>query len=65
LSSRVWKGGITTTYGYNNAGDLATISYSDTTPGTTNGVDRRGRRIRKQFFTYSGGWQEQTDTLFL
>jgi RHS repeat-associated protein len=27
--------------------------------------DHQGRRIRKQFFTYSGGWQEQTDTLFL
>jgi hypothetical protein len=46
LSSRVWKGGITTTYGCNNAGDLAAISYSDTTPGTTNGVDRRSRRIQ-------------------
>jgi RHS repeat-associated protein len=27
--------------------------------------DHQGRRIRKQFYTYSGGWQEQTDTLFL
>jgi hypothetical protein len=27
--------------------------------------DHQGRRIRKQFFTYSGGWQEQTDTVFL
>jgi RHS repeat-associated protein len=27
--------------------------------------DHQGRRIRKQFFTYSGGWQEQTDTIFL
>jgi len=27
--------------------------------------DHQGRRIRKQFFTYSGGWIEQTDTVFL
>jgi RHS repeat-associated protein len=27
--------------------------------------DHQGRRIRKQFFTYNGGWQEPTDTLFL
>jgi RHS repeat-associated protein len=27
--------------------------------------DHQGRRIRKQFFTYSGGWQEQTDTVVL
>jgi RHS repeat-associated protein len=27
--------------------------------------DHQGRRIRKQFFTYSGGWQEQTDAVFL
>jgi RHS repeat-associated protein len=43
-STRVWKRGISTTYGYNNAGDLASISYSDTTPGTTYSHDRRGRR---------------------
>ncbi|NLH73703.1 MAG: RHS repeat-associated core domain-containing protein [Verrucomicrobia bacterium] len=27
--------------------------------------DHQDRRIRKQFFTYSGGWQEQTDTVLL
>jgi len=27
--------------------------------------DHQGRRIRKQFFTYNGGWQEQTDTIFV
>jgi len=27
--------------------------------------DHQGRRIRKQFFTYNNGWQEQTDTVFL
>jgi RHS repeat-associated protein len=45
-STRVWKRGITTTYGYNNAGDLATISYSDSTPRTTYGYDRQGRRTQ-------------------
>jgi len=27
--------------------------------------DHQGRRIRKQFFSYSAGWQEQADTIFL
>jgi len=27
--------------------------------------DYQGRRIRKQYYTYSGGWQEQTDVIFL
>ncbi len=27
--------------------------------------DHQGRRIRKQYFTYSSGWQEQTDIIFL
>jgi len=27
--------------------------------------DHQGRRIRKQFYTYNNGWQEQTDTIFL
>ena len=43
---RTWvrNGGITTTYTYNNAGELATVSYSDGTPGTTLTYDRRGRQ---------------------
>ncbi len=27
--------------------------------------DHQGRRIRKQYFTYSSGWQEQSDIVFL
>lgn len=27
--------------------------------------DHQGRRIRKQFFTYNGDWQEQSDVVFL
>jgi RHS repeat-associated protein len=27
--------------------------------------DHQGRRIRKQFFTYSSGWVEQTDVIYL
>jgi RHS repeat-associated protein len=43
--TRLWARGITTTYGYNNAGDLQTVSYSDGTAGITNGYDRLGQRI--------------------
>ncbi len=34
---------MTTTYGYNTAGDLYTVTYSDSTPGLTYTYDRRGR----------------------
>jgi RHS repeat-associated protein len=50
LKTRIWArtvGGqpLTTTYGYNPAGDLQSVSYSDGTPGITNGFDRLGRQI--------------------
>jgi YD repeat-containing protein len=41
---RTWARGITTDYGYNNAGDLTAITYSDSTPDVTYTLDRRGRR---------------------
>jgi len=44
LKTRTWARGVTTTYGYTTAGDLQTASYSDSTPGLTNGYDRRGRQ---------------------
>ena len=34
---------MVTTYGYNAAGELETVHYSDGTPGYTNRYDRRGR----------------------
>jgi RHS repeat-associated protein len=43
LKTRLWARGITTTYGYNAAGNLQYVVYSDTTAGTTNGFDRLGR----------------------
>ncbi|MEM9445231.1 MAG: RHS repeat-associated core domain-containing protein [Verrucomicrobiota bacterium] len=44
LYQRTWErnGGILTTYGYNNAGDLETVDYSDTTQDITYGYNRRG-----------------------
>jgi RHS repeat-associated protein len=45
LNTRVWVRGITTSYGYNNAGDLSSVGYSDgTTPGVSYTFDRRGRQ---------------------
>jgi YD repeat-containing protein len=52
LQARTWArrvGGqpLTTTYGYNAAGDLATVVYSDgVTPNVTNTFDRLGRIIQ-------------------
>jgi RHS repeat-associated protein len=46
VQTRTWARGLTTTYGCNHAGDLATIVYSDgVTANVTNTYDRRGRRI--------------------
>ena len=50
LLTRTWQRGVETTYGYqvaagstHTAGTLRRISYSDSTPATTNTYDRRGR----------------------
>jgi RHS repeat-associated protein len=44
LASRIWARGITTSYGYDGAGGLTNVSYSDgVTPGVTNNYDRLGR----------------------
>jgi RHS repeat-associated protein len=43
LLTRTWMRGTTTTYGYNAAGDLATLDYSDATPDVTFSYDRQGR----------------------
>jgi YD repeat-containing protein len=44
LLTRTWARGLTTTYGYDNAGLLATVAYSDSTPGVTCTYDRLGRQ---------------------
>ncbi len=49
LLTRTWArtvGGqpLVTTYGYNGAGDMTTVDYSDTTADVTYGYDRRGRQ---------------------
>jgi RHS repeat-associated protein len=58
LKVRTWARGVTTTYGYNNAGDLVRVDYSDTTPDITFQYDRRGRKstvvdaVGRRSFTY-------------
>ncbi|MES2308411.1 MAG: RHS repeat-associated core domain-containing protein, partial [Verrucomicrobiota bacterium] len=42
LKTRSWARGVTSTYGYNTAGDLTSVSYSDSTPGMTQTVGRSG-----------------------
>ena len=47
LLTRAWARGITTTYGYDNAGALTSVAYSDgSTPGIAYVNDRRGRSIQ-------------------
>jgi RHS repeat-associated protein len=44
LLTRTWARGVTTTYAYNNAGELVSVDYSDNTPDVTYTFDRRGRK---------------------
>jgi len=43
LETRTWARGVTTTYGYNNAGEMNSANYSDSTPDVTYAHDNRGR----------------------
>lgn len=43
LFTRTWERGITTTYGYNTAGELTTTEYSDDTPDVVITPDKLGR----------------------
>ena len=43
LATRTWVRGVVTTYQYNSAGDLSIVTYSDSTPATTNLYNRLGR----------------------
>jgi YD repeat-containing protein len=45
LTDRRWARGVVTSYGYNNAGDVETINYSDSTPDVSYTHDRRGRKV--------------------
>lgn len=45
LTSRTWARGVVTTNTYDNAGQLATIDYSDSTPDVEFTYDRQGRQI--------------------
>ena len=42
--TRTWARGVVTTYGYDNAGGLQSVSYSDSTPAVSYSYDRQGRR---------------------
>lgn len=43
LHTRLWVRGITTTYGYDNGGELSGITYSDATPAVAYIRDRQNR----------------------
>ena len=42
LSTRTWARGLTTSYAYNNAGELQGADYSGGTPDVTYAYDRQG-----------------------
>jgi RHS repeat-associated protein len=44
LQKRLWARGVLTTYSHNNAGDVSSITYSDSTPLVDYTFDRRGRQ---------------------
>lgn len=45
IATRTWARGIVTTYGYDLAGQLTSISYSDDTPGVSFQYDAPGRLV--------------------
>src|SRR5439155_2753562 len=70
LKTRTWARGATTTYGYDPAGALNSIVYSDATgtPTVTTSYDRLGRRLsvaqgtNTTDFTYNDAGQILTET---
>ncbi len=52
LASRTWARGVTATYGYDNAGSLTNVAYSDSTPGVTNTYDRLGHLTQQSTLNY-------------
>jgi len=44
IQTRTWARGVVTTYGYNNAGDLASVTYSDGTTPVTLAWNRVGQK---------------------
>jgi RHS repeat-associated protein len=44
LQTRTWARGTTATYGYDLAGELNSVTYSDSTPPISYGYDRLGRQ---------------------
>ena len=56
LMKRTWARGITTSYAYNTAGDLGTITYSDGTPSVASTYDRRGRKTSVAFGTNTSSY---------
>jgi RHS repeat-associated protein len=67
LQSRAWARGVTTSYGYNWAGMLASVSYSDSTPAVSNAYDRLGRLLSAACngTTGSFGYNEMNSVLSL
>jgi len=68
LLKRTWVRGTTTSYAYNNAGDLGTITYSDDTPSVVSTYDRRVRKTSVTFgmntssYTYNDAGQMLTES---
>ena len=68
LLTRTWARGIVTTYGYDVAGQLETVSYSDNTPGTAFSYDRIGHQTTitdgtgSRIFTYNDALQLAAET---
>ena len=68
LLTRTWVRGVVTAYGYDAAGQLETVSYSDNTPSTAFSYDRLGRQTTitdgtgSRSFTYNDALQLAAET---
>ena len=68
LLTRTWARGVVTTYAYDVAGQLETVSYSDNTPSTAFSYDRLGHQTTitdgtgSRTFTYNDALQLAAET---
>lgn len=69
LEVREWARGVTTTYSYNDAGDLETVTYSDGTPSVIRKYDEFGRlqfvddAAGKRELSYASRFELGTETM--
>src|SRR5690606_20174220 len=56
VETRTWARGVVTTYGYNNAGEVNSVTYSDGTPAVALTYNRLGQKATASDNTGERSW---------